>query len=120
MNGMSISFQPAPNRPGFVRLAICPTIRAERRRLEFTPLNKDYESPFTEVTRVYDMQLRADVSDDSFLVLSPSRDANRETSIGGRFLFANDQSERLEQVLLIVPSFLRLDGKPMSVTVEGR
>lgn len=116
VNGVSLSFQPAPRKQGSVRIAICPSIRGERRRLDFTPTNQEFESPFSEVTRLYDLNLRADVPDDSFFILAPSADAERATSIGGRFFMAREKSERLEQVLLIVPSFLRLDGKPITYT----
>jgi hypothetical protein len=118
VNGMSLSFQPAPRKAGSVRISICPTIRGERRRIEFTSTNQEYESPFAEVTRIYDLNLRADVPDDSFLIVAPSADANptSTSSIGGRFFTAQEKSERLEQVLLIVPSFLRLDGKPITYT----
>jgi hypothetical protein len=116
VNGVSLSFQPAPRKQGSVRLALAPTIRGQRRRMEFTPSNQEYESPFTEVTRFYDLNLRIDVADDSFLVVAPSEDARRATSIGARFFTTEDKSERLERVLLIVPSFLRLDGKPVTYT----
>jgi hypothetical protein len=116
VNGVSLSFQPAPRKQGSVRLALAPTIHGERRRLEFTPSNQEYESPFAEVTRLYDLNLRADVADDSFLVVAPSEDARRSTSIGAQFFTTEDKAERLERVLLIVPSFLRLDGKPVTYT----
>jgi len=118
VNGVSLSFQLAPRKQGSVRVAICPTIRGERRRLEFTSTNQELESPFTEITRLYDLNLRVDVPDDGFLIVAPSDDAERTstTSIGGRFFMAREKSERLEQVLLIVPSLLRLDGKPITYT----
>jgi hypothetical protein len=116
VNGVSLSFQPAPRKQSSVRIALAPTIRGERRRLEFTPANQEYESPFAEVTRLYDLSLRVDVADDSFLVVAPSEDASRSTSIGARFFTTEDKAERLERVLLIVPSFLRLDGKPVTYT----
>jgi hypothetical protein len=116
VNGVSLSFQPAPRKQGSVRIAVCPTIRGERRRLEFTPTNQELESPFAEVTRLYDLNLRVDVPDDGFLIVAPSEDADRKTSVGGRFFMAREKAERLEQVLLIVPSLLRLDGKPITYT----
>jgi hypothetical protein len=116
VNGVSLSFEPTPRKQGSVRLAIAPTILGERRQLEFTPANQEYESPFAEVTRLYDLNLRVDVADDSFLVVAPSEDASRTTSIGARFFTTEDKAERLERVLLIVPSFLRLDGKPVTYT----
>lgn len=113
VNLVSLSFQPAPRKPGWVRVALCPTVRAQRRRLEFTPLNQEYESPFVQVDRLYDLNLCVDIPEDQFLIVAPSEDSRRATSIGGRFFIKNDKTERLEQVLVIVPTYLPLDGKPV-------
>jgi hypothetical protein len=115
-NGVSLSFQPAPRAPGTVRVAVCPTIRGERRRIDFSATNTEYDSPFSEVTRFYDLNLRADVPDDSFLIVAPSDDSRRRSSVGGRFFIVQDNAERLERVLVIVPAFLRPDGKPITYT----
>jgi hypothetical protein len=116
VNTVSLSFQLAPRKPGSIRLAVCPTVRGERRRIEFTSTNEEYESPFTEVSRLYDIDLVADVPDNGFLIVAPSEDARRPSSIGGRFFIAQDTAERLERILLIVPAILRPDGKPITYT----
>jgi hypothetical protein len=115
VNLVSLSFQPAPRKPGAVRIALCPTVRAQRRRLEFTPLNQEYESPFMQVDRLYNLDLQVDVPEDQFLIVAPSEDSQRTTSIGGRFFIKNDKTEKLEQVLVIVPTYLPLDGKPVTL-----
>jgi hypothetical protein len=115
-NGVSLSFQPAPREPGTVRIAVCPTIRGERRRIDFSATNTEYDSPFAEVTRFYNLNLRADVPDDSFLIIAPSEDARRPSSVGGRFFIVQDNAERLERVVVIVPTFLQPDGKPIKYT----
>jgi hypothetical protein len=97
-------------------MAICPVVTTQRHRLNFTALNQEYESPFEEINRLYDLNLIADVPGDDFLIVSPSRDAIRATSVGGLFLVNNDRVEKLEQVLVIVPTLLRMDGKPITLT----
>jgi hypothetical protein len=115
-NLMTLSFQQAPRDPGSVRMALCPVVTTQRHRLQFTPLNQEYESPFEEISRLYDLNLKVDVPADDFLIVSPSSDAIRATSVGGLFLVNNDKVERLEQVLVIVPTFLRMDGKSFTLT----
>jgi hypothetical protein len=115
-NSLTLSFEPAPRDPSSVRMAVCPVVTSQRHRLEFSALNQEYESPFEEISRLYDMNLTANIPENDFLIVSPSRDAIRTTSVGGQFLVNNDKAERLEQVLVIVPTFLRLDGKPFTLT----
>jgi hypothetical protein len=113
---LTLSFQQAPRDPNCIRMAICPVVTTQRHRLNFTALNQEYESPFEEINRLYDLNLIADVPGDDFLIVSPSRDAIRATSVGGLFLVNNDRVEKLEQVLVIVPTLLRMDGKPITLT----
>jgi hypothetical protein len=115
-NSLTLSFQPAPRELGSIRMALCPVVTTQRHRLQFTALNQEYESPFEEISRLYELNLTANVPENDFLIVSPSRDAIRATSVGGQFLVNNDKVERLEQVLVIVPTFLRLDGKPFTLT----
>jgi hypothetical protein len=115
-NSLTLSFQQAPRDAGSVRMTLCPVVTTTRHRMQFTALNQEYESPFEEINRLYDLNFTVDVPGDDFLIVSPSSDAIRGTSIGGLFLVNNDKVERLEQVLVIVPTFLRLDGKPFALT----
>jgi hypothetical protein len=110
-NKLMLTFGPTPRDPGAVRLTICPVVYTERTEMRFTPLNQEYQTPVNGVDRIYDLGLSADVPGDSFMIIAPSSDAVRRTSIGGRFLIKEDKTEKLEQVIVIVPTFVRLDGK---------
>jgi len=114
-NQLTLSFSPAARNSHAVRISLCPVVRSERTRMEFTALNEEYETPMQEVDRIYDLGLNAEVPEGSFFVIAPSSDAQRESSIGGSFLIKPDKTEKLEQVIVIVPTFLRLDGTPMIV-----
>ena len=111
-NELTLAFGPTPRKPGSVRLVFCPTIHSERKRMQFTALNDEYEMPMSEVDRLYDAAITADVSDDSFFIVAPSADASLRTSVGGAFLIRSDQPEQTEQVILVMPTFVRLDGTP--------
>jgi hypothetical protein len=111
----ALTFGPAPRQAGAVRFSLCPVVYDQKSQLRFTPLNQEYETPLADADRIYDVGLTADVPDDSFLVVAPSSDAARATSIGSHFLIQQDKTQKLEQVIVIVPTFLRLDGKPMRV-----
>jgi hypothetical protein len=115
-NLVFLSFQPAPEKPGAVRLALTPAVRALRRRLDFTSMNQEYENPYADIDRLYDLNLTVDLANENFLVIAPSEDAKRTTSIGGQFFVKNDKAERLEQVLVIVPAYLRLNGTSVTLS----
>ena len=103
-NLLSISFQPAPRKPGQVRVAMCPTVRTLRRKLEYTVMNDELpEIRLTFPERLYDLNLRADVPLDNFLVIAPSSEGKWPTSVGNAFLKKDGAAERLEQVILLVP-----------------
>ena len=115
-NSMLVGFGPTPHLPGAVRLTLCPTIKCDRQQLQYTSLNQEYETPATETTvRLYDIAISVDVPADSFFIVAPSPGASRPSSVGGQFLKHDEKSERLEQVIVIVPTLLRMDGKPLSV-----
>jgi hypothetical protein len=114
-NQLSLTFGPTPRDPNSVRMTLCPVVTSEKTRTEFTPLNQQYDLAYHDVDRIYDLGLTVDVPGDSFMVIAPSPDAARRSSLGGCFLTTTDKSQRMEQVIVIVPTFLRLDGKPMVV-----
>jgi hypothetical protein len=114
-NQLTLSFSPAQRDDHAVRISLCPVVRSEKTRMDFTPLNDEFETPMQDVDRIYDIGLNADVPEGSFFIIAPSTDAQRESSIGGHFLIKPEKTEKLEQVIVIVPSFLRLDGTPMIV-----
>jgi hypothetical protein len=103
-NYIVMSFQQAPRKPGYTRVALCPVVKAVRTRLEFTAKeNKEFELTSVRPEHLYQVNLRADVPPDSFLIVAPSAEATWPTSIGNRFLVHSEAAEQTESVLLIVP-----------------
>jgi hypothetical protein len=105
---MTFGFNPADSN--VVRVSLCPQVRSERLHLEYSALNQEFETPLKDIEHLYEVGLTADVPDGSFLIVAPGLDADRNTSIGGRFLTVSDATQRSEQVILIVPVLMPLDG----------
>jgi hypothetical protein len=103
-NMVNLSFEPAPRKPGQLRVTLCPMVRAQRKHLEFTAMNRENEYPYVSDERFYEMNLRADIPVDGFLIVTPSEFVSRLPSTVGRAFFTKDEpTQRCEQVLLIVP-----------------
>jgi hypothetical protein len=118
MNLVNLSFEPIARRPGAVRVALCPTVQEQTVGLEYTGLNT-VQPVYLKSDRLYDTAVRADITDDSFLIVSPGDQSRRSTSIGGSFFIKNDTAQQLEQVLLIIPTFLQFDGRPITISTEA-
>jgi hypothetical protein len=108
-NFISMTFLPAPRKTDVVRLALCPTVRAQRKRLEYSMLNEQREFTYVAPERIYDLNLCADVPVGSFMVVAPSAEARCLTSIGHNFLVNDGPAEQTETVLLLVPSMKPLE-----------
>ena len=103
-NLITISFQSAPRKPGTMRVALCPVVRGTRKHLEYSTLNNELgEVKYVAPERLYDMNLRTDVSPGNFLIVAPSSRATWPTSVGNAFLVNDGPAEKTETVLLIVP-----------------
>ncbi len=102
-NYVTLSYQPAPRKRGTIRIVLCPVVKEHRKRLEWLAGNKEQEVAFTQPRRYYDVNLRADVAVDSFLVVAPSAEATWPGSIGNRFFVQDGAAEQMENVLLLVP-----------------
>jgi hypothetical protein len=102
-NVMNVSFERASRRPGHLRLALCPMVRALRKRWQLTQMNEQYEVAYVSPEVFYDLNFRVDIPGDSFLVVSPSPKASLSTSLGNAFLMKETATDRLEQVLIIIP-----------------
>jgi hypothetical protein len=113
VNNLMLTFGPTPRNSSSVRITICPVVHSQRQRMEFTSRNQEVQNTVNEDDCIYDVSLTTDVPEDSFLILAPGGDAARSMSVGGSFLLKRNQTERREQVILLVPTFLRVDGKPM-------
>jgi hypothetical protein len=101
---INLSFEPAPRKPGQLRVSLCPMVRAHRKHLEFTAMNRESEYPFVSEEKLYDLNLRADIPIDGFLIVTPSEYVSRRPSTVGRAFFTKDEpTQRCEQVMLIVP-----------------
>lgn len=110
-----LSFGPAPREPRAVRLTFCPVVQSERTRLEYTALSQEIESPVKDSEQIYDLGLVADVPSGSFFIIAPSSDAQRPSSIGGCFLIKHDKTEKKEQVIVVVPTLVPMDGTPVTL-----
>lgn len=111
-NLISISFQPTPRKPGFMRLTVAPVVRSQRKRLDYSILNNELtEVQFVSPETFYDCNLRLDVPVESFIVIGPSPEAAVSTSVGATFLVKDGKSQREEQVLIIVPRPFRVGDR---------
>ena len=114
-NLLAVGFGPTPRAPGSVRLSVCPVVRSDRKHLAFTQMNQAVSETKRDVDRVYEIGLTADVPEDCFFLVAPGTEAKRPGNVGERFLIKHDTAELLERVIVVVPTFLRLDGRPTTV-----
>jgi hypothetical protein len=110
MNGIGLTFGPTPRVPEDVRVTLCPTVRRDQTRVEYSAVNQAYEQQATDVDRIYDVGLTADVPPDGFLIVAPGPQADPDVTLGGRFLLRRDTAARREQIILVVPKLIPLSG----------
>jgi len=111
-NVISLSFEPAPRKPGALRMTLCPTVRAHRKHLEFSVTNEEREIEYVSPESLYDLNIRVDVPLDGIMILAPSENAHRyPSSVGSAFLTKDTPAQKLEQVLVVIPRPYRL-GDP--------
>ena len=108
-NIIALTFQPAPRHAGAMRVALCPTVRNTQKRLQYSANNNEVEVTYAAPQRMYDLNLKTDVPIENFLIVAPSSDAARRTSIGNGFFITTGTAERLENVLLIIPRSMRVE-----------
>jgi hypothetical protein len=101
-NLLVLGFQPTPGEPDAVRLELCPLVRATRHHYQYTVLNDQDVVDFTSDEHLYDLGLRVDLPRERFLVVAPSPQSERTTSIGHQFLTQDGKSGRSELVLIFV------------------
>jgi hypothetical protein len=101
-NMLSLSFAPAPGRPDDVRLELSPVVHSVRRHYSYSVLNQQDSVDFASDEHVYDLDLRVDLPPGKFLIVSPSPESERPTSIGHQFLTRDFKSARRDVVLLFV------------------
>ncbi|HVT89530.1 MAG TPA: hypothetical protein VHD56_11805 [Tepidisphaeraceae bacterium] len=110
-NLLRVSFEPAMRKPGQLRMTICPAVRALRKKLEYTERNNEMEFQTVTPEAIYDLNCRADIPPDSFLIITPSPDAARPTSIGHAFFMKQAAAEELEQIVLVIPKPIKNETK---------
>jgi len=118
-NILCIDFQPAPRKPGDLRVAIVPMVRTLRKRL--VPINDldTREVEYMNPEKRFELNLRTDVPLDSFLILAPSPEAFSAMSLGRAFMIQEGPAEELEDVLLIIPrSMRRPDTRPATTPAK--
>lgn len=117
-NVLNISFEPAMRKPGTLRLTICPMVRSAQQRPQFTVLGNELTFQYVNDEKLYDLNCKADIPPDCFLIITPSPDAWRRTSIGNGFLIKDAPAERREQVLLVIPRALKIEAPKSQVTMS--
>ena len=102
-DAIAVAFQPAPRRPGQVRMTMCPLVRARRKKFEVSVLNEEREYDLVRPERLYDLNLCADIPVESFLVVAPCTTAKWASNLGTTFLVDEAPTEKVERVLIMVP-----------------
>lgn len=108
-NLLRVSFQPAPRKPGVVRLGMVPVVRALREIWvpARTSATTDYKYQLVRPEALFEMNLTADVPMDSFLVVAPSPEGRWPSSLGNAFLVNDGATEQTETVLIFRPVVFR-------------
>ena len=110
-NLFMLSFQPAPRKTGEVRLKLCPVIRENRKRLQINSLNEESEISYVSKQSFFDLALSVDIPLEHFLVIAPSPESKWSSSLGDAFLQVDGNSQKLEQVLIVIARPYRLDDQ---------
>jgi hypothetical protein len=111
-NILNLSFEPAPRKPGQLRLTLCPMVRELHKQMQFTPLNNQYEVQYVHPQMFYDVNLRVDIPENSFLIVTPSSIATSiPSSVGNAFFIKEGTTQRQEQVLIVVPQPYQVQQK---------
>lgn len=106
-NVMRVSFQPAPRKPGSVRLAMCPVVRSLRERLVAVGDINTRTVQVVHPEQFYELNLTADIPLDGFLIVAPSEESKWPTSLGNNFLVNDGAAEQTETLLIFRPMVYR-------------
>lgn len=106
-NVMRVAFQPAPRKPGSVRLAMCPVVRSLRERLVAIGDVNTRTIQFVHPEQFFELNLTADIPLDGFLVVAPSEESKWPTSLGNNFLVNDGPAEQTETLLIFRPMVYR-------------
>ncbi|MDB5322836.1 MAG: hypothetical protein JWN40_4467 [Phycisphaerales bacterium] len=117
-NLLRVAFQPAPRKPGTVRLGICPVVRSMREKIVATGDATFNPVPFKWVhpEQFYELNLSADIPLESFLVVAPSPEGKWPSSLGNTFLINDGRTEQTETVMVFRPiTYRQRSGETKSV-----
>src|SRR3954471_13157686 len=84
-NIFCVEFSPAPRKAGDVRISFCPMVRTLRKRLVATGDIDTREVEYKSPEKYFQLNLRADIPLDSFLILGPSPESKSPMSLGHAF-----------------------------------
>jgi hypothetical protein len=110
-NLMALSFAPAPGQADVVRLELCPLVRSVRRHYSYSVLNQPDTVEYTSDEQAYDLDLRVDLPPGKFLIVAPSPQAERPTSIGRQFLSRQAKTGERELIMIFA-----VNGRPAAIT----
>jgi hypothetical protein len=108
-NVINMSFQATPRKPGQLRLTLCPMVRTKRKHFQYTAMHNEMEVEYVSAEMLYDLNLCVDIPKDTFFIVMPSTEARLGTSVGHAFLMKDGPTQRLEQILLIIPHVIQAE-----------
>jgi hypothetical protein len=109
---LGISYVASTHNPGEVTVKVCPIVRGLRRYFHVTIFNEESQIELTQPEHLYDMRLESLIPLNDFLVIAPSKEALKSTSMGNTFLMTEGTTTPVEHVLVIVPRAFRTDDPP--------
>lgn len=109
---MALEFGAAPRKPNEVRISFVPAVRTLRRRIVPVGDAEVREFEVKAAEKFFNLNVKADVPLDRFLILAPSPEARSSMSLGHAFLTRDGGTERVEEVLLLIPQALRSRPQP--------
>jgi hypothetical protein len=101
-NIFSFTYGPAPQQSGVVRLDLTPLIRSVRKHYEFTELNHEQDIEIVNSQHLFDLGLSVDIPQGRFLLIAPSAQSARTTSIGHQFMTQDAHAGRREKLLMFL------------------
>jgi len=113
-NILVLSYEAAPQGSGAVRLQLCPLVRNQAERLDTTAVNTRHVWEYTHDQRLYDMGLSVDLAPRKFLVVGPSPQSGRSTSIGHQFFTQEATTQRREMIMIFV-----VNPRPQPIAVRS-
>ena len=117
-NIFCVEFSPAPRKAGDVRISFCPMVRTLRKRLVATGDIDTREVEYKSPEKYFQLNLRADIPLDSFLILGPSPEAKSPMSLGHAFLMQGGDTEQQEDVLIIIPQAMKIRPEKTDVQIS--